>query len=480
MNLVLSLLLYMGLNPGPGWARAGTVLAAGAAGEALTLARSIEIALENNPAVIQAKDALELALSKEREAERAFKPGVSLEAGLDASSPELGSGVTNSGARVTISLRDVLLTGKYIGRSSLEVENARLDVENARRTLAEAREVTKYAVLSAYIDVLKAERSLDLAELSLKQARVAFADAQARKEVGNATEADILDARQAVGKAEAILSTAKSKLEMAHSRFNQTLGRELDIPVHLASDLSYKPAQVNLDELISYAFEHKAEIRRARDDLAKGQLALEKTIEASKPVVTIRGGYVDDRWSAGLDLASPDWNLAWRITATHVEGDVGQASSPGAKGLPDSSLDAREVKGWYAGVGLSWAPFDGGVSRERRLQAGINLKQLERAVSIQETSAILAIREAYYAFQAAGDAVASSDLGVNQAQEALRVMRLRYEAGLATDRDLAAGELGLSRAQVDRAFAVYDYVLARAALERAAGRPIDIQGLPER
>ncbi|NPV53088.1 MAG: TolC family protein [Firmicutes bacterium] len=477
--LLLLLLLYAGymwLSLGRGHAGGDVALAAQTTGEVLTLARSVEIALENNPEVIQARDALGLAGSKEREAEGAFEPNMSLEAGFNASTSELGSGVTNSGGQLTISLRDVLPTGKYIGRSSFEVQNARLGVSDAERMLADAREGVKYTVLSAYVEVLKAERSLDLAERSLEQARVALTDTEAKKQAGNAIEADVLDARRSVRKAEAGVSGAESRLKTAYSRFNQALGRDLDMSVRLAGDLQYEPVQENLDELVAHALEHRVEVQRARDDLTRGRLTLEKTIEAGKPVVTIEGGYADDTWSAGLDFASPDWNLAWQITGIHEEGTTGQTALGGAGGSMGSPIGDRKLKGWYAGVGLSWSPFDGGVSREKRLQAEINLRQLERAVSIQETSVTLAVREAYYAFQAAEEAVAGADLGVSQAQEALRVTRLRYEAGLATGRDLAASELALLQAQADHAFAVYDYILAKAALERSAGKPIEIQG----
>jgi outer membrane protein TolC len=61
----------------------------------------------------------------------------------------------------------------------------------------------------------------------------------------------------------------------------------------------------------------------------------------------------------------------------------------------------------------------------------------------------------------------TTDAAVEQAQEALRLSRLRFQSGIGTQSDVISAENDLTRAEGNRVTAVLDYNRAYANLQRA-------------
>ena len=90
-------------------------------------------------------------------------------------------------------------------------------------------------------------------------------------------------------------------------------------------------------------------------------------------------------------------------------------------------------------------------------------RQMESAVRLQ-------VREAYLNLNAARQRVEVSQDSAAQAEESLRILQNRYDAGLATIMDVLRAETMRTSAQNNHLNAVYDYRLAFAALELATGK----------
>jgi len=81
----------------------------------------------------------------------------------------------------------------------------------------------------------------------------------------------------------------------------------------------------------------------------------------------------------------------------------------------------------------------------------------------------LQVREAYLNLTTAQQRVNVSRQAQSQAEESLRIVQNRYEAGLATITDLLQVETANSSAQKNYLNALFDYRLSFAALELATG-----------
>jgi outer membrane protein TolC len=79
------------------------------------------------------------------------------------------------------------------------------------------------------------------------------------------------------------------------------------------------------------------------------------------------------------------------------------------------------------------------------------------------------VRQAYLNLTTARDRVDVSRGAASQAEESLRIIQNRYEAGLATITDLLRAETARTTAKKNFLNAVFDYRLGYAALELATG-----------
>jgi len=91
------------------------------------------------------------------------------------------------------------------------------------------------------------------------------------------------------------------------------------------------------------------------------------------------------------------------------------------------------------------------------------LRRLTQLIGLQVKDAYLRMSTARQQHQVAAEAVA-------QADESLRIMKDRYEAGMAPLTDLLNAETALTAARTSLSQAIYQYHLAHANLELAAGR----------
>jgi outer membrane protein TolC len=81
----------------------------------------------------------------------------------------------------------------------------------------------------------------------------------------------------------------------------------------------------------------------------------------------------------------------------------------------------------------------------------------------------LEVRTAQSNFIEAKDVLDSQKKVVEEAEEALRLARSRYEAGTGTQLDVLSAQTALTEARTTEIQALHDYSAARARLERAVG-----------
>ncbi|HHY46083.1 MAG TPA: TolC family protein [Firmicutes bacterium] len=422
---------------------------------------AIDLALAASPNVANAEDALAIARSSFSlvAREKPINPVVKLDAGVEARW-DTGWKPYGDTKQISLSIEDSVPTGRYLNGPSSEEKLAALRVRDAERNLELAKEDIIYKTLSAYIAVLKAQKSLALAQESFDLEQTLFLDTKTKLELGVASTPDLIKSQQALDEARASVSRAQAALEVSCFQFNQLTGRPPETPVILVDQLKYNRSSYNLDQMIASALEKRAEIQKARDDLTKAKVSLDDVLQSQKPVVTISGGYAGEDWSFGLSTKSPRWDLGWQAGGRYSEGKV----------------EAPETwTGWHVGLDISWTPFDGGISKEKEREARITVTQMERQIREQESQLALSVRQAYNDLKAAQDAVLNTETSLRLAQENLRIIELRRQGGYATDRDVKQADLAVLQARINNEFAIYDCILAEARLRRAAGQPFGVE-----
>jgi outer membrane protein TolC len=134
------------------------------------------------------------------------------------------------------------------------------------------------------------------------------------------------------------------------------------------------------------------------------------------------------------------------------------------------TLAGHSGTNWIAGARFDVNLYAGGADKARLAEARANERAAENQVEWFRSGVRLEVRQAYLETRAAQQRVAVMRDASAQAAESLRILQNRYDAGLATITDLLRAQVAALDARTAYLAALHDGQVARAQLERAAGR----------
>ena len=123
--------------------------------------------------------------------------------------------------------------------------------------------------------------------------------------------------------------------------------------------------------------------------------------------------------------------------------------------------------GFSLGARFNWRLFDGGAASARADQSDRDLAISEVNFEKTRNDIRVQVEEAYYTLQANQANISTANVSVRQAQEALDLANLRFNAGVGTQLDVLSATRELTQAQGNLARATLDYNRALARMERA-------------
>jgi outer membrane protein TolC len=125
-------------------------------------------------------------------------------------------------------------------------------------------------------------------------------------------------------------------------------------------------------------------------------------------------------------------------------------------------------------VQLSWPLFDGLRAKGNIDAAQAQAKIADLLLAQEREEVALEIEEARANFERAQALFAARRENAAEANEAFRLVTLRFNRGLSTQLDVSDTQIALMTARTNEARAVYDLYLAGAELARAQGKPIPL------
>lgn len=168
--------------------------------------------------------------------------------------------------------------------------------------------------------------------------------------------------------------------------------------------------------------------------------------------------------------------LSWSVEAARARIQVAESEDNPNLGFETSYLRRNPVgfnkaDQWVTGLTLTIPLFDGGLSEARAGQAGEVVKQLEAARDEAVRLVSLELERLYSDLTTRFQRVEVARKGLEQAEEAARVARLRYQEGISVNVELLDTESALTRARLDLLNARYDYLGAWTRWRRATSLP---------
>lgn len=417
--------------------------------EPLSLQQAVAIALEHNPQHKAAMAETHAAKADVKEAQSFFFPRITFsEAATRSNDPVYVFGTRLRQSRFTaadfalnrlnnptpISNFATRFGGQWnIFDSFSTTFNARkareLKAASAER-LARADQVIAFRVIQSYYGVLFAQRQAELAEHAASTAQAVVDQSRSRFEAGTTVESDYLSAQVDLASRQQELVRARNSVSIAIA--------ELEMAMGIAVDHKYQ---------LTYQLEERAlpGITLAGSE----ELALKQRSDLKEMAATVRAS------DAGLQAARSSFGPRINVFA--------------ASELDNVSPFANGSNNWTAGAELQFDLFSGGqktatVSRDR---AGLDRMQALKQAA--QDGIRLEVRRAYYDYDTARQMVAVTKASIAQAEEGLRIVGNRYQAGMTTITDLLHAEDAARTARTNYWQAVHQYLVSYASLELATG-----------
>lgn len=425
----------------------GAALAAGLAApaQADTLREALLQAYESNPTLLAARAQLRATDENVPIQRAAGRPNADAtgqfteflaqgETGNDVGSP---SRVINSG----ISLGVPLYSGGAVRNS---VRAAEQRVEAGRADLRGTESALFTQVVAVYMDVLRDEAVVGLAQNQVDVLEVNLQAARDRFEIGVLTRTDVAQSEARLALALSDLRAAQANLIASREDYIALVG---EAPTDLEAPPPIGGLPQSAEQAVAIALENNPDLVGARERSEASEFDIRVAGAGRLPQVSVVTGYTYQNFLGSLG------------------GGTGLA-------LPQSS------SGLQAGVSLSLPLFQGGrpAALERQAQARASAA-LEQVVET-ERAVIAQVRSAWASYRAALSIIESSEAAVAAAALGLEGVRAENTVGNRTILDILDAERELLNARVQLVTAQRNAYVAGfsllAAMGRAEARDLDL------
>ncbi len=310
-----------------------------------------------------------------------------------------------------------------------QMRGARLGADSAASMEKAADQGIVFEVVKAYQAVLYAQRQMDVARHEQQTAEALVHDAQTRVKAGLAIDSDLLSAQVNLAARQEENIAAEGSLETAWAELEAAMGAVTSPRPELQPIDAKTFPDGALEEDVAMALQ-------ARPDLK----ALQQRVLAQDQVA---------------QAARSDW--------------FPQVSAYGNWEMDRETFAGDGGNNWVAGAQLTLdiLPLGKRAHLEQARAAQQKAAAQERG---QEQQIRLAVSRALTGHRTAERMVATARASMEQSAEGLRILRNRYDAGLATMTDLLRGEDAERQSQNNYWQAAYGNTLAYAALLYATGQ----------
>jgi outer membrane protein TolC len=421
----------------------------------ITLQQAIELAIRNTPSLQQTRLELEQSRASLREAQAANSPTLDLGSSLtgrvqESSEPEVNAqGAPTGGTDRTTNSQLSLSLANLDLNYNIFTSGQRSSTIRAAESTVRFRELavevdTKQLVLDVttdYYDLQEADRQVEIFQAALNEALQSLKDAQALERAGVGTRFDVLQSEVDAANARQDLTQQLSRQEVARRTLAQRLSLAQGTDISAADEVAVAGSwDLSLEESVVQAYKNRAELEQ---QLAQREIG-------------------EQRRRAALSQLGP--RIAARATS-------------GLDNTLASSVDGAGGNGFFYNASIALTAqirlIDGGEARAQARQQEANIALAESQFVEARDNVRFQVEQAYSTLQASSENIQTTALAVQRAQEALRLARLRFQAGVGTQTDVIQQQTALTRSQVNSLQAILDYNRSLAQLQRS------VSNLPE-
>ncbi|MDD5495665.1 MAG: TolC family protein [Candidatus Omnitrophica bacterium] len=413
--------------------------------DALSLGDSIAVAHKNNIDIQIAEQEIRTARADIMAAEGAFLPTADVTASYlysgqyfklgNAASPGLKKdiGVFNgyqNDNKLDFTFNEVIFDG---GARIANFKQSKLNLKVQEETVRAKKLFIEYETKRLYYGLLLAYETKRIAQNLYDQALAHYEDASKKYTQGTVSKFDVLQSKVQVSKVMPELVKAENSIELIKADFRKLLRLDMREPVNL-KDNNLPYASVDIDEkgFLGRAFQYNPEmiLKSLGIDVNKWAVEFAKAGYGPQINATFGYGFRSNRVATMFGYKHNNWNVGGSISVPIFDGFSTK-----------SKVDQAKVK------------YD---------QARLEKENVADQVVVDITKGCLDMREAQAIIDYEKD-------GIEEAKDALRISNLRFDNGVGTNLDVLDSQVSLSQVEKNYVEGVYDYLMAKAFLDRTMG-----------
>jgi outer membrane protein TolC len=402
----------------------------------VTLVEILELVERTNSDAIRARIAVDRARAVLQENEAGRSPTVtgtmqynytdSAQTRLNNINNNTSLNTTSNPLNATIGLNyNVFDSGAKEAAIRIAENNLRI----AEADLSRIRQNIRLGIVTAYYNLQNTDETIRIQRKAVENSERSLKDTKARERAGVGTKFDVLQSEVQLANSKQDLLNAEAAQLVARRELSRQLNYPAIVEITAADKITPVPEwKLPVEETILMAVRNRAEL-----DIRK----LEREVAR-------------DRANSSLAQIGPQINLFGNFNT------ASEFTSGRGVGV-----------GYQVGATLNWNLFDGG-------KAAAQVDQFKADQAIAETrfeqdarQARFDVEESYINQRSRLKQIDTATKAVQQAEEALRLARLRLDAGVGTQLEVITAEAALTTADVNRVQAIIGYNQSRANLERA-------------
>ena len=292
-----------------------------------------------------------------------------------------------------------------------------------------------YSIKTAYWNLVKAREFKKVAEENVRMIQAHLADIQKMEKAGMVNKNDVLKVQVQVSDAEFKKLEAKNQVQLATLAVNNALR----LPITTLLEPTESPSLIENTTAVE---DYIVAAQGQRPDI----MASEFRIKAGEQ---------------GVKAAKSSWYPQVNVFAEYNYNNPNMRIVPARSQFDDT---------WAAGIQVSMDVWNWGLNTAQTSQAEAQLAQAIDASSLTKEGIAMEVMQSYLLMKQSFEKISVTKSVIEQADENVRVVNLRFNNCNAISTDVTDAELLLFSAKINNVQAIIDFELSKIRLQKAIGK----------
>ena len=321
-----------------------------------------------------------------------------------------------------------------------QISAARDQFEQAKNQYLIALRELRLQSAQAYFQLQLSDDRVRIGQESVRASLVSLRDARARFQAGVATKLEVLEAETQLARDQQLLTDSLSEQSIAR----RDLARLLDLPQNITPTAKepLRPLGVwtpSMQESIIAAYAFREELDNAILGISVANSQANTALGQVQPFLNIFNSLIGNRYNGNEGvLVDLPGSSGWAVTNS-------------------------------VGMNVTWNIFDGGAARAQYRQSKQKAQENSFNFAKARDQIRFDVEQSFYRLGRANRNIQTTSREVASARESLRLARLRFQAGVSTQREVVDNQRDLTQAEVRYATALAEYNSNLAELRRRTG-----------